>query len=197
MRKNLFILTIIYFLLIFVSTYLYCKEKDFEIIMYWDNEHSFTKNKHSLANWLEGKTIGANIDSNGNLIIEVSYSNFPNVISSPDLNLLEESFDAVKITYLNLMEYPRGKKPKGAIGWVDEAMGETIEQEKPESEEGYFTTFPLKFYEWAEDIIKLKGLRNWKRGVKVKGILFTPAYNSKSARGKFIISSIELIKFKK
>jgi hypothetical protein len=169
-----------------------------EVLWHWDSKHSFIKNEHSLANWLEGKTIGAGIDSNGNLEIEVSYSNFPNVVTSPDLNFLEEGFDAVRITYLNLMEYPLGKKPKGGIGWVDEAMIETMEQEISErNDEGYFTTFALKFQEWQIDTIKMRGLKYWKENVKVRGLLITPAYGSITTQGKFLISSIELIKIEK
>lgn len=169
-----------------------------EVVWYWDSKHSFIKNEHSLANWLEGKTIGAGIDSNGNLEIEVSYSNFPNVVTSPDLNFLEEGFDEVRITYLNLMEYPPGKKPKGGIGWVDEAMIETMEQEISEgSDEGYFTIFPLKFQGWQAETVKMKGLKYWKENVRVRGLLITPAYGSITTQGKFLISSIELIKIEK
>ena len=168
-----------------------------KIVWYWNNKHSLSESEHSLANWLEGKTIGARIDSNGNLEIEVSYSNFPNVITSPDLDFLEESFDAVRITYLNLMDYTSEKEPEAGIGWADEAMAEAIEQEDlKEKKDGYFRTFPLKFNEWREETFKMKGLKYWKEEVKIKGLLFTPAYNSITAQGKFLISSIELIKLK-
>ena len=170
-----------------------------KVVWYWDSKHSFAKNEHSLANWLEGKPIGARIDSSGSLEIEVSNSNFPNVITSPDLNFLGESFNALRIIYLNLMEFCPEEKPKGGIGWVDEGMAEAFEQEESKGKkEGYYITFPLKFGIWQEDIIKLKGLKywNWKKNVRVSRLLFTPAYASTTAQGKFMISSIELIKFK-
>lgn len=73
-----------------------------------------------------------------------------------------------------------------------------MEQEISEgSDEGYFTTFPLKFQGWQAETVKIKGLKYWKENVRVRGLLINPAYGSITTQGKFLISSIELIKIEK
>ncbi|MEA2004774.1 MAG: thrombospondin type 3 repeat-containing protein [Acidobacteriota bacterium] len=171
-----------------------------EVVMYWDREHSFTKNEYSLANWLKGKTANAHIDEDGNIEIAVETSGFPNLLSSPDLETLlpGKRFDAIRILYLNSIEYPKGRA-KGMIGWLDETMVDKKRHLKSKDKIGkkgkFMVEFPLEGgpnFTWR--VVMLKSHPNWEKKAQTLGLAFTPAHKDPSAQGKFLIWKIELIK---
>ena len=113
------------------------------------------------------------------------------------MNVSGESFDAIKITYLNLLEYTQGKEPKIAVGWVDEILTDKYLSDKKVSlNEGVrYIAHPLKSNVLTTEILHFKGHKNWKKDVNVVGLNLGILINSDTINGKFIISSIELIKY--
>ncbi len=169
-----------------------------EVVWYWDNTHSFTENEHSLANWLKGKTANAYINENGYLEVNVEPSGFPNTLSSPDLEafIFGKKFDAIRILYLNSIEYPRGKA-KGMIGWLDDTMADNRRQPKDKVKKKGMIEFPLDVssnFKWK--LIILKKHPDWERKAQALGLTFSPAFYNLTARGKFLIWRIELIKIR-
>jgi hypothetical protein len=168
-----------------------------KVVMYWDREHSFTENEHSLANWLEGNNyFETTIDQLGNLVINVNPSNFPIVISSPLLYIPAKRFDAIRILYTSLISHPKGKT-NAVIAWISDNMldnkGHFKNLNKRENSI-YFSLQGTIDYKWK--IIKLKGHPNWNENTKIIGLNFslTPEKADRRARGKFLIWRIELIK---
>lgn len=174
-------------------------EKDQKVVMYWDSLRSFTEDEHSLSNWLKGKTANASINSKGEIEMTLDISGFPHVLSSPELNIDCESFDAMRITYINLLDYPQGEKIKIAVGWVDEILTDKYLSNKniDIKEEERIVVLPLKSNGLTTAILQFKGHKNWKKGVKIVGLNLGIISDLDTIEGKFLISSIELIKFNK
>lgn len=168
-----------------------------EVVWYWDNIHSFTENEHSLESWLKGKTAKAFINEKGYIEINVDPLQFPNVLSSPDFRalLLGERFDAIRMLYLNLIEYHKGKAI-GMIGWLDETVVDKERKIKLKNKAGKFMIeFPLESgsdFTWR--LIVLKDHPGWNKEAQTLGLTFVPAYYEREAQGKFLIWRIELIK---
>ncbi len=171
-----------------------------KVVWYWDREHSFTEDEHSLANWLKGEALNAHIDEDGDIEINIKPKVFPNILSSPDLRQLipGKRFNAVRILYLNLIDYPKGRA-KGAIGWLDETMVDKKGRLKPKDKlgkkEDYMIEFPLETgpnFTWR--LIMLKDHPNWKKKTQTLLLNFSPVYDDPSVQGKFLIWAIELIK---
>jgi len=189
--KNLFLLLIIVAL---ASPGLPFEEGD-KVVMYWDSSHSLSKNEHSLANWLEGKTASAFINIRGEIEITLDIAGFPHVLSSPELNLDCESFDAIKITYVNLLDSPEAEKIKIAVGWVDEAGLDKYRKGIYTKYEERFITLPLERNGHPTAILKFKGHEKWQKGAKIVGLNLGFMSELDTAKGKILINSIELVKF--
>jgi len=175
----------------------FCIENDYKVLMYWDSVHSFTENEHSLANWLTGGTANAAINSNGEIEMKLDISGIPHVLSSPELNILTESFDAVKIVYQSLLEYNKEKNPEIAVILVDEILAEkySFARDSVSSEDINYLSRPMKSNMLTIEIFNFKEHIKWKENIKIKGINIAPRFDSDALEGKLIISSIELVKF--
>jgi len=198
MKNILVYLSILILMLASNINHLFCSEGNYKVVMYWVSTHSFTENEHSLANWIKGGTANAIINSNGEIEMILDISGFPHVLSSPELNVICESFDAIRITYLNLLECTQEKTPKIAVGWIDEILVDKYSSDREVSldEEIRYTAHPMKSNVLTTETLKFKGHKNWKKNVKVVGFNLAPLIDSDTAEGKLIISSIELIKLK-
>jgi len=170
------------------------------VVWYWDGNHSFTENKHSLSNWLNAKTADAYINEKGYIEINIDPLEYPNVISSADLGLLipGKRFNAIKILYSNLIEYSEWPS-EGAIGWLDETLVDEKRHLRHLEEIGKSGEFMLKFpleyspkFKWA--LIVLKNNPNWEPKAQTLALTIAPSYDDRFARGKFLIRAIKLIR---
>lgn len=164
--KNLSLL----FVLMILVSYSLSLEEGQKVVMYWDSLHSFSKNEHSLSNWLEGKTANAFINSRGEIEMTLDIPGFPHVLSSPELNLDCDSFDAIKINYVNLLDSPEAEKIKIAVGWVDEASLDKYRKGIYAKYEERFITLPLERNGPPPAIMKFRGHKNWQKGAKIVGL---------------------------
>lgn len=190
--RNVFLV----FVIMAIGSPVFALEESQKVVMYWDSLHSFSKNEHSLANWLEGKTANAFINSKGEIEMTLDIAGFPHVLSSPELDLDCDSFDAIKITYLNLLDYAQGKNVRVQVGWLDEVMINKYRKNVWEQGEERFLIVPLERN--ASTTVNLQFLRkkNWRKGVKVVGLNLSVIPESDTIEGKLLISAIELVKFK-
>jgi hypothetical protein len=168
------------------------------IVMFWDSKNSFTKNVHSLAQWLEGRIANAYITKEGYMETNVEPNWYPNVISIRDLaNLVPgQRFDGIRITYQNLLESQEGTE-KGSLGWVDEITWDEKNRKLKKEGSGRLTAieFPLKNNSKFKTItIKFKHCKDWQEDAQIYGFTFCPALDRK-AEGIFRIARIELVKF--
>lgn len=188
--KNLFLL----FVILTIVSPVFVFEESQKVVMFWDSLHSFSKNEHSLANWLEGKTASAFINSRGEIEMTLDIGGFPHVLSSPELNLDCDSFDAIKITYMNLLDFAEAEKIKMVVGWLDDA---SLEYRKiPDTTEGgRFIDHSLEEKGLKTAIFHFKGHKNWKKGIRLVGVDLKFITRADAIEGKLLISSIELIKF--
>jgi len=177
--------------------FLFCIESGYKVVMYWDSVHSFIENEHSLANWLIGGTANAIINSNGEIEMKLDISGIPHVLSSPELDIFTESFDAIKIVYLGLLEYNQEKNPEIAVILVDEILVEkySLARDSISREDIFKLSHTMNSNMLTIEIFNFKEHMKYKENLRIKGINIVPLFDSDKLEGKLIISSIELIKF--
>ncbi len=171
------------------------------IVYTWDRAYSFKDDPRSLRKWLSANIPNLYIDKDGFLVLDVYPSDSSFVIQSPNLAdiLGEKSFDGIRILYSNQVETRKGVLV-GRIGWVDERMVDKKTKgynlnNAPKGGTVREIHLPLtqkSKFKWIS--IHLGKHKNWKDGLKIYEINFSPVLDSKGSYGKFLIWRIELFK---